>query len=113
MTLTDLELCRAIARKDGWQPAPNMKWADDLDAELWWRPDPRAGEPPIPIPHYLTEPAETVRMSKELMIHGYWPVCHWQPNGYQWHHKNRPNGVQADFYERTTAEAYLAMETSE
>lgn len=64
-----------------------------------------------------TDPAETVRMEKELIKAKYWPSCNIDEEHKReiwcWHHFDRLQSTHADTYERATAEAYLAMEPSE
>lgn len=113
MTLADLDLCRAIAEKDGWHQDAAKNWYppnSDVYVENLSHP-----------PAYLTDPAETVRMSKELIRRGYIP--HTRPRRligaknttelWWWEDINDDPTLTNDFYERVTAEAYLAMEPDE
>ena len=107
MTDADLKFCRALAELEG---ATRFYNYPDEHGALWaYFPCGEERARPRPVPSYRTDPAEIVRMTKELFKHGYRPICHWQENGYQWHHGNHPSHSYTGFYEDATAATYLAM----
>lgn len=108
--MTDADLCRSIAEKDGWKTdghvnsALGQHWYH-ANGDFKYTP---AGDPP----DFLTDPAETVRMSKELIKRGYWPWSTVNGDKWWWSSLSHPC-PHADSYERATAKAYLAMEVED
>lgn len=111
MTPADIKLCRDIAVKDGWEL---RKWHTPYRMDSWKSPD---GFFHAEVPDCLTDPAETVRMSKELIKAGWRPtdVLNFATKtGKAWCWCSPGNLTRQDeSYKRATAQAYLAMETGE
>lgn len=108
MTPAELALCRAIAEKDGWTFREGNYFC------CWKSPGAEKFNRHL-IPDYLTDPAETVRMSEELIKAKYYASYILYDKGMKlwwWHHRVG-GGISADTYERATAESYKAMEPRE
>lgn len=93
MTEAELKLCRDIAKAEG-KRVDGERYADGCRFPL--------------LETYLTDPAETLRMEKELLRAGWFPGHH---DGFFWR-----RAVHFDLeifedkeYETATAKAYLAM----
>ena len=110
MTDAEKKLCQRIAELEGWRLSkyidgngrPYGRRGKNLDSE--------------PLPAYLTDPAELVRMSKELIKNGWWPSYVKDGEGKEtwwWHSPSEgsryTNTCHADKYERVTPEAYKTM----
>lgn len=104
--MSDAELAVAIAEAEGWTEIVGSSdfWAgfipgDTTRSNRW------------DTPRYLTDPRETVRMTKELLQGGYWSsYLHDDASEirYLWHKVSKPP-ISGKSYERATAIAYLRM----
>ena len=105
MTDAEQKLCRKIAEAEGLSVSSNGHYVEgrlDDDGDIWY------------VSLYLTDPAETVRMSKELVKAEWCPSYLKDDTGEEtwwWHSPLRAanRAVHAAEHERDTAEAYKAM----
>lgn len=115
MTPDNLELCRKLAEAEGWTDFSVYEEEGYPGKTIFAVPPHLKGIPyGIPLPAYLTDPAEQMRMTKKLLLAGFSLHRYSAEGMFVW---NFPGWggtsimAKHEEYETATAEAYLAMLT--